>query len=637
MNAIQSLFTRLIADPFVASRVIWNTSNTKRVQSQIANDCRPISANHEWKYVSVDDENAYWRGTYKKGSLTYFVTLTDNDRVHVTRELPGWVRFVLFAGLVLSPILIFTTPLMTAVLAVCTITVVQGARVNREVPSESCESIVDQVTHPLLKSVYLIIVFAIPVAFLQYIPVVSIALPLAGLSAVLLAMRWYVGYKTLSRTVDSNRSDSGEHGINNSDEQAYANELLFSIPLRVAWYFSQTVCIFFSTMLLAGAVYSSPEKIPDGLSKTLNIIAICLVFISILLLLVSIRSSTNTRRNLTKSQLQPFNSTLQKLSAGFSLIALNFILVVIATAGLAVVAYGVTGELYFPAFLFGNVVSFLPSELQVSTQNMIYGFYEMFHNVVSGFPIIPPRMLSTLLIALLLWPVFIIFFATVAELFHRPYRAFRNLSRSTPLTDEEGQDLLPPDIQIRRFDNDGEPDARPMTLLGGWRKYVFVSDVLVTDEAFVADDRKRLAAILRHEEYHIREDNQSFLIECLSLFVGGKNSLLAFYDYRESERNADDYAAEQTSELTTWQALDSMYDLKAEAAETDNPIGTRRPGIVQREQVTKTLEQVDDDISNLVSKVIINLRAAYDLYFGSVLLETAYLDPDERLDRLSDE
>jgi hypothetical protein len=169
----------------------------------------------------------------------------------------------------------------------------------------------------------------------------------------------------------------------------------------------------------------------------------------------------------------------------------------------------------------------------------------------------------------------------------------------------------------------------------GSKQYVFVSQILVEELS-----QAELEAILRHEEFHVREPSNSLLASFLSLFIGGKNSLLAFYDYRASERAADDYAADKTSRTTVRRAIGRVYDIKADVVGLNNRIKIRHPGIIQPDDIGRVFERIKSGgnrIVNIFRIVWKSIIISYDLYFGSALLETAHLDRQKRIERLRDD
>lgn len=169
-----------------------------------------------------------------------------------------------------------------------------------------------------------------------------------------------------------------------------------------------------------------------------------------------------------------------------------------------------------------------------------------------------------------------------------------------------GRDL--PDVPV--FAIPGTvPRVRPLGRLFGLWGVVLVTEPVLE----LADDE--LAAVVAHEAYHVRRRDLAVgaLAALAALAVGGRNALLAFYDYPAAEREADAYAAERVGRDALVRALRRMESLHYEA---------RRP-------VADGPTAPPADPS-----VLSYLLAPYRLYFGRVLLDGAHRDTDERIARL---
>ena len=69
--------------------------------------------------------------------------------------------------------------------------------------------------------------------------------------------------------------------------------------------------------------------------------------------------------------------------------------------------------------------------------------------------------------------------------------------------------------------------------------------------------------------------------------MGGRNTLLAFYDYRKSERNADAYAAKEVGQEALWKALYRLFELRAGSPAGAGPALVRHPGIINPESFSE--------------------------------------------------
>jgi Zn-dependent protease with chaperone function len=629
----QQLHERLVADPFVAARTVWETADAPAdiVEGQLAQ-----------KYETTAAGEHRWRGTLQRyWVFTWTLTLTDEGRVHVARELPGWFRVVLLAGVLIAPLLMLTDPATLTLGGLALVLYIRGPLRSDNPPVASCTSIVTERIHPLAQGAVLMIVLGIVALTLQGYPSAFGLLVLAPVLVILAAL-WYV-----------------ELGLPGRAAEGQGSRQVLKIPLGMTVILFATLLLFFIVALLAGVLGALADSVAaeaatlpaqaeqppaaetydvGALTEAhrgfLTLFGYFLPLFSVILLvlfLLWISDAAETYDQLVTTRLQPFGSNGQRWLAAGLLGGLNLTLIGGAIVGLCVVAYGLTGTLYPPVNILGDLTQLLPPDLQPSTREMVAGLYQALAYNFRELPGLSPRGWSTVVVTLWLWPIGIIVVGTALGVVGRPFRALAALARSDRLSAARGQHLLGDDIQIRTVDLGGVPDAKPMTVLGGWRQYVFVSEVLVetlTDEEF--------EAVLRHEEYHLQESNRSLLAEALSLLVGGKNALLAFYDYRASERAADDYAARHTSYNTTHDAVEEMYKLAAAADDTADRLGINHPGIVHREAAQGLLEDLQDPgrLRRVFQRLMAGPAATYELYFGGALLDTAHLDPEARLARL---
>jgi hypothetical protein len=100
----------------------------------------------------------------------------------------------------------------------------------------------------------------------------------------------------------------------------------------------------------------------------------------------------------------------------------------------------------------------------------------------------------------------------------------------------------------------------------------------------------------------------NLVASAISIGLGGKNALLAFYGYPGIERSADKYAAEKTNKQTLVSANKKMYEL-FHSLETENT------GFQGLEKLWKPF---------------------YRFYFGDFLLGTSHQEYAERNKMISD-
>jgi hypothetical protein len=312
-------------------------------------------------------------------------------------------------------------------------------------------------------------------------------------------------------------------------------------------------------------------------------------------------------------------------------------LVIIATG---ILLYGITGFYYPPAITLRPIVDFFSSEFITSPEDVLTGLYWTLDYVFADAPFVRARIWSLTFLTVILWPFVFATIGTAIELLARPYRSIRVLYDSTP-TSEEIQSMVDDSIQIRRINRDGDPNLRPLSVFFGFRRYIFVSDVVIDEykENNENRDKNQLKGLLQHEQYHLRERSLGFGATILSSVLGGANLLPAFYDFRKSERQADAYAAEVVGKTSLQHAIIRLYDLKARS--DPNPIGLQHPGVIGADTVRNQFSEIETELSNLPGNILTTLwsylSASYQLYFGGILLDTAHMRKRDRLAALRDD
>lgn len=176
-----------------------------------------------------------------------------------------------------------------------------------------------------------------------------------------------------------------------------------------------------------------------------------------------------------------------------------------------------------------------------------------------------------------------------------------------------------PDVPVFAVPGD-VPRVRPVGRVFGLSGVVLVTEPVLD----LADDE--LAAVVAHEVHHLQR--RDLLVGALAglaaVAVGGRNALLAFYDYPTAERAADAHAADRAGRDALVRALRRMealrYDARRPASDGGAPSGSHPVGATEGASVTAC--------------AVAYLRAPYALYFGRVLLDGAHRDVDERIARL---
>jgi predicted metal-dependent hydrolase len=170
------------------------------------------------------------------------------------------------------------------------------------------------------------------------------------------------------------------------------------------------------------------------------------------------------------------------------------------------------------------------------------------------------------------------------------------------------------------------PPIQTMTVLLGAKQYIIVNKKLVE-----RTENRELEALITHEAYHLQ--NRDLLMNTFAgltgIFFGGKNVLLALYDYPAKEREADKRAVEQTSKDELINGIQKSYELLSERNRhpgTQNPkrLADRGPMRILQEGIVKSVKR---DIKRLYNWLL----RTYAIFFGKVLLDKAHLGKEDRI------
>jgi len=196
-------------------------------------------------------------------------------------------------------------------------------------------------------------------------------------------------------------------------------------------------------------------------------------------------------------------------------------------------------------------------------------------------------------------------------------------ARSEPLdaaardTGDGVPDAFPVPVRVVSTD---QPLVRPVAVAGLWRGVLVGRPVV---ETLAADE---LRAVVAHEAHHLDgRDLTAAAAAAAAAFgglgFGGRNALLAFYDYAAAEQAADEHAARAVGPDATVRALRRLEALQARGAGAAVADGSGR--IAPSTSRVRAVRSV--------------LRAPYDLFFGRVLLDAAHRPVDERVRHLREE
>lgn len=198
--------------------------------------------------------------------------------------------------------------------------------------------------------------------------------------------------------------------------------------------------------------------------------------------------------------------------------------------------------------------------------------------------------------------------------------------------------VIPPNPLLAwYFDEYTQPaTARPGTVLPGMKYCVVLSERVYKE--LRADP---LEALLLHEIFHIRNHDLRvhLLATILSVGFGGQNALLAFRDYSQIERDADDFAKAHVGTRSVVYAINSMKNMQVGTLEQSLSGGTH-PNFVPLLIRSKSLENDTDERAagshktTLLQRAVSVFLTPYRLMFGDLVTRTAHLPAHERIARL---
>lgn len=284
-------------------------------------------------------------------------------------------------------------------------------------------------------------------------------------------------------------------------------------------------------------------------------------------------------------------------------------------------ALGISGE--------GLIQDFTPRGIELFTQ-----IYVSLDAVFQPLPLLSPRSYSLLFASLLFLPTLLLIGTWLAFLVLNILLKVNLIRRGRA---ESFSGINDSSISVISVDV-GRPIIKPLSLFFGLKKCIIV-DRSILD--LLDQDKGEIQAVLAHEVYHLRnrEVVVNFLSSIFSLAVfGGKNALLAFYDYPRIEEEADRYAAEKFGAKPLQDALRKIEYLQAQGG-SESRIEQRLgfPGFIgsQLKSEEKGTDNSQED-TTLVQRVLADFLAPYSLFYGTVLFDQAHRSIDERIEGLSD-
>lgn len=315
------------------------------------------------------------------------------------------------------------------------------------------------------------------------------------------------------------------------------------------------------------------------------------VVLVLFLTLSELSNSGNLRYRLLYTEVTPIKSRFLQFFSVFVYFVSNIVVIFLSAFSGVILVYAVTNQVLLPSQAVDLLVPEVFSRFETYPELIVRGSLIAVENGFRSYPGFSPRAYALLFYCLFFLPLVLIVGAWIWHLLsmYRQKRIIDNLE----LLD---QDLIDSEVLLMPGN---EVDARHVS-----RRFGMSTSILVTQGMVDALDDAELEAVLRHEEYHMknRDTTTNLIATALSLGFGGRNSLLAFYGYPGIEEEADRYAVEKTSQDDLGGAIEKAME----------------KSLAQRS------EERNLDIGLL--------RGFYQFYFGEYLFSTAHRGYRDRQD-----
>ncbi|MFB6216537.1 MAG: M48 family metalloprotease [Candidatus Aenigmatarchaeota archaeon] len=388
------------------------------------------------------------------------------------------------------------------------------------------------------------------------------------------------------------------------------------IPVIGLFWLLWPLSIVFSATLVTGL----PESLP-GQTRLLvksGIAMILGLFFTVFGTIELLNLSNTLYTSIQRSKITPFESRIRKHVVQVFYLLANIALLAGAAVTLNILYYSLTEQFFFAEQILSSYGITTPI-------SQGYLFYRSFFQ---SLPLLPVKTYLFIFELVLLTPFLLIAWMWAFNFSTQIWMKWRVLNKSETVS--QSYETVPRDIEVRKA-SQGTP-AAPVTLFLGFKKYI------ILDEQFIdeAETKGEIEALLAHEVYHL--ENRDFLVNTVaavtSLFFGGKNALLAFYDYPEKEREADRYAAGKTSRDDLINGIETSYrfvledDRHPDTRDT-KPLSFRPPTTILSEGA---IGAVKHDFQRMFNWVL----RTYLIFFGDVLFAKAHLNRKNRIEYIEE-
>lgn len=272
------------------------------------------------------------------------------------------------------------------------------------------------------------------------------------------------------------------------------------------------------------------------------------VFAVFCLVVFEHRNCCRMHRYLRDSRIQETDSRVISVVSAVLFLFSNLLVMLLGGLAAAILVYAVTGSVLVPSGFEIVVSTGIYSYVPVEPVNLIRGSLVVIEQSIRGLTFLPMRVYTVLYYSVFFAPLIITSALWVRHIvsLYQERRSYDDLDSVD--TDQVSIDMVTVDSQA--------PVVGPVST-------GLDTSVLVSQGVIEKLDSGELEAVLRHEEYHIinRDLVTNLVASVISLGLGGRNALLAFYGYPGIERSADKYAVEKTDKQTVLSANRKMYEL----------------------------------------------------------------------------
>lgn len=280
---------------------------------------------------------------------------------------------------------------------------------------------------------------------------------------------------------------------------------------------------------------------------------------------------------------------------------------------------------------------------QITSVNLIKNTYAVTDRIAAQIPLpIPNRSISIGILGILLLPTLMFIQNWVVSLPIGVVNKFRVISSGDEI--DYNSSNVPDRMTVLKVDDEYGIVARPQSIFFGLKQYILIGDSAHKK----LNKGDELDAALAHEVYHIQNRDLKIgaLSKLLSFCFGGKNAILAFYDYPKIEQEADEHAARAVGKEPTKVAISKLDEVALELS--GRKISETTPGIVSSEKVEKYNRKISDLteamefrttrkwLSKTPEILKLYLNAPENLLHKNVLMERSHEDPEVRIQRIDE-